>query len=57
MVSLTFRQELRELVVSSVCRVRSPEDDMCMRLVYALVGEDYEQNDWVIINKQPKLDN
>ncbi|KPI98291.1 Lipase 1 [Papilio xuthus] len=46
MVSMTFRQELRELVLSSVCRVRSPKDDMCMRLVYALVGEDYEQNDW-----------
>ncbi|CAH2055599.1 unnamed protein product, partial [Iphiclides podalirius] len=46
MLSVTFRPELLELVVSSLCQVKQPEQDMCMRLIYGIVGEDYEQNDW-----------
>ncbi|XP_068623175.1 lipase 3-like [Battus philenor] len=46
MMSIYFRPELRELVVSSMCQARQPEEDVCMRLLYTLVGEDYNQNDW-----------
>lgn len=45
--SLTLRPDIVNAVVGSVCNVREREQNMCMSLIYTIVGEDYEQNDWV----------
>lgn len=47
MVSATFAPELMQWVVGSMCSARNPQEDVCLRMTYAIVGEDYEQNDWV----------
>ncbi|CAG5057873.1 unnamed protein product [Parnassius apollo] len=49
MLSLAFRPELIDFVVSTMCRVKQPEGEMCMRLAFPFVGEDYEQIDWDIM--------
>ncbi|XP_053616515.1 lipase 3-like isoform X1 [Plodia interpunctella] len=46
MLSLAFEPGTLDFVVSSFCATRNPDADMCMRLVFSIVGEDYEQNDW-----------
>ncbi|KAJ2945269.1 hypothetical protein O0L34_g9347 [Tuta absoluta] len=45
-LSLTANQQLMEWMTGSVCNAREPQFDMCMRMTYMIVGEDYEQNDW-----------
>ncbi|XP_049878296.1 lipase 1-like [Pectinophora gossypiella] len=46
MLSATVAPQLLEFMVGSVCNVRKPQEDLCMRVAYAIVGEDYDQNDW-----------
>ncbi|GBP63909.1 Lipase 1 [Eumeta japonica] len=43
---LSIPRDLMETLASGICNVRRREDDVCMRLVYSILGEDYEQNDW-----------
>lgn len=47
MTSATFAPELMQFVVGSMCGARTPQEDICLRMTFAIVGEDYEQNDWV----------
>lgn len=47
MISATFSQEMMQWVLGSICNLRSPREDICLRTTYMLVGEDYEQNDEV----------
>ncbi|CAH2264651.1 jg6254 [Pararge aegeria aegeria] len=45
MISLTLRSDLLDLLIRNICFQNKPEDDICMRLVYMVVGEDLEQYD------------
>ncbi|CAK1588876.1 unnamed protein product [Parnassius mnemosyne] len=46
MLSLAFKPELIDFVVNTMCQVRQQEGELCMRMVFPFVGEDYEQIDW-----------
>ncbi|KAI5636946.1 alpha/beta hydrolase fold domain-containing protein [Phthorimaea operculella] len=51
-LALTVNQQLMEWITGSVCNAKAPQYDMCMRMTYMIVGEDYEQNDWSTLRKQ-----
>ncbi|CAH2979964.1 unnamed protein product [Chilo suppressalis] len=46
MLALGFKQDVMDFVAESFCTARNPESDVCMRIMYSIVGEDYEQHDW-----------
>lgn len=47
MVSATLQPQVMEFIFGSICTARNPREDMCFSMIYSIVGEDYEQNDWV----------
>ncbi|XP_026333687.1 lipase 3-like [Hyposmocoma kahamanoa] len=48
MISATVAPELMQWMVGSMCGARTPQEDVCLRMTYAIVGEDYEQTDWTM---------
>lgn len=47
LLSASLRPQLTEFIFGSLCSARNPREDMCVSLIYSIVGEDYEQNDQV----------
>ncbi|XP_034836248.1 lipase 1-like [Maniola hyperantus] len=45
MISVSVTRDLLDLVVGRLCFRGKVEDDLCMRVVYLIVGDDYEQYD------------
>ncbi|XP_023942603.1 lipase 1 [Bicyclus anynana] len=45
MLSLVFRRDLLDLLIRNVCFRSKPEEDICMRFMYMIVGDDHEQFD------------
>ncbi|XP_073949065.1 lipase 3-like [Choristoneura fumiferana] len=44
MISVNLAQNVMSTVIGSLCNPRSPQD-LCLSIVYSIVGEDFEQND------------
>ncbi|KAJ8728507.1 hypothetical protein PYW07_006203 [Mythimna separata] len=42
---LAVQPQLLQSLIANVCNLKQPETDLCTTFIYALVGEDYEQND------------
>ncbi|KAL0879779.1 hypothetical protein ABMA27_003491 [Loxostege sticticalis] len=47
--SLSIRPDMLALFAGSFCTARQPQTDICMRIVYAIVGEDYDLNPWDMV--------
>ncbi|XP_045778232.1 lipase 3-like isoform X2 [Maniola jurtina] len=45
MLSVSLSRDILDLLIGSMCFRGKPEDDICMRIVYMIVGEDNEQYD------------
>ncbi|CAB3232783.1 unnamed protein product [Arctia plantaginis] len=46
---LAFEPWLLQNLFANVCTLRRPETDMCMNVIFAIIGEDTDQNDWNMI--------
>ncbi|XP_026751643.2 lipase 3-like [Galleria mellonella] len=44
-ISATIDPNAMEFILTSFCRIKDLENDICMRVISGLVGEDYEQTD------------
>ncbi|KAM3965933.1 lipase 1 [Aphomia sociella] len=44
-ISATIEPSVLEFVLSSFCRIKDLETDICLRMIYAVIGEDYGQTD------------
>ncbi|XP_063832122.1 lipase 1-like [Ostrinia nubilalis] len=47
--ALSIRPEVLAMFVGSFCTARQPQTDICMRFLYAIVGEDYDLNPWDMV--------
>ncbi|CAH0746627.1 unnamed protein product [Diatraea saccharalis] len=47
MLAVGLKQDIMDLVAENFCTAKNPDQDVCMRFIYAIVGEDYEQHNWV----------
>ncbi|KAL4703343.1 hypothetical protein ACJJTC_013109 [Scirpophaga incertulas] len=46
MMSAEFRRDIKDFVAGSVCSAKHAQYDVCMRMIFSIVGEDYEQHVW-----------
>ncbi|KAL0830166.1 hypothetical protein ABMA28_003623 [Loxostege sticticalis] len=47
--ALAMSPDMLSYIVATFCNEQQPQADICTRLTYALVGEDYEQRRWNMI--------
>lgn len=45
LISVNLQQDFMNTVLGSLCNSRDPRQDLCLQIVYTVVGDDYEQND------------